>query len=382
MAEKRDYYEVLGVSRSASQDDIKKAYRKLAMKYHPDVNKEPDAEVKFKEINEANEVLSDPDKRAAYDRFGFAGVNGQTAGAGGDPFSGFPFGDIFGQSAGGDDFASIFDMFTGGGGRRSETYRTRPLQGEDRYMQMKVDFMDAVHGVTKTIKLDIDEPCTHCHGTGAENPDDIKTCPQCHGTGSIYRTQQSLFGTIRQQVTCDECHGTGKVVDEKCGECGGSGYIHSRRSLDIKIPQGIRSGQSIRVPGKGERGYNGGPNGDLYIEVIVPEDPVFKRDGNDIYIDQEISVLDAILGTTLQVPTVNGEETLDIPAGTQPDQVFSLKGKGVTSARGGTGDEIVQIRVKIPRKISDKERELYEQLRGTESSKPEGFFDKLKNSFK
>lgn len=380
MAEKRDYYEVLGISRSASQDEIKKAYRKLAMKYHPDVNKDPDAEEKFKEINEANEVLSDPDKRAAYDRFGFAGVSGQT-GTGPFSSSGFPFEDLFGGAAGGGmgGFESIFDMFTGGAGR--ESARTRPMQGEDRYVQMKVDFMDAVHGVTKTVKLDVDEPCPHCHGTGAESPDDIKTCDKCHGTGSVFYTQQSIFGTIRQQAACDKCHGTGKIVTEDCHECNGTGYQHKRKNLDIKIPAGIRSGQIVRVAGMGEKGYNGGPNGDLMVEVTVPEDPVFKRKGNDIYINTEISALDAVLGTKIQVPTVNGDEELPIPPGTQPNQVFSLKGKGVTPRSGTPGDEFVEVRVKIPRKISDKERELYEQLRGTESSKPEGFFDKLKNSF-
>lgn len=372
MADKRDYYEVLGVSRSASEEEIKKAYRKLAMKYHPDVNKAPDAEERFKEINEANEVLSDPDKRAAYDRFGFAGVNG----AGADPFSTSGFGDFFTNGGMADIFESFFTN-----GPSSRTYTQRPMQGEDKFEQIRISFMDAVHGTTKTIPVDVDEPCPHCHGTGAESASDVETCSKCRGTGSIFRNVQTILGTMRQQVQCDECHGTGKIIKNKCHECHGRGYIHEHKELDIAIPAGISSGQYVRVRGKGEPGYNGGPNGDLILEVIVPDDPVFKREGNDIYVAQELDMLDAVLGTTLKVPTINGEEELIIAPGTQPGQVFRLKGKGVSS-RSGTGDQFVEVQVQIPRKLSDKEREAYEELRGKGPSRPESFFDKFKNSFK
>lgn len=383
--QKRDYYEVLGVDRSASQDVIKKAYRKLAMKYHPDVNKAPDAEEKFKEINEAYEVLSDADQRAAYDRFGFAGVNGGMGGAGQNPFGGgFDFEDLFrqagystGQTGGFGGFDSIFDSFFGGSGSSRTYQNNRPVQGEDRYMSMGISFMDSIHGKTEKISVDVDEPCPHCHGTGAESKEDIEVCDQCHGTGTVYTQTQSLFGTIRQQTVCNKCHGTGEIIKEKCRSCGGSGYEHKKVTLDVKIPEGIRNGQQIRIPGKGEAGINGGPNGDLYIEIRVPEDPTFKREGNDIYVTVPLSAIDATIGANIQVPTVNGDVELRIPEGTQPNQKFRLKGKGVKS-RTGTGDEYVEIKVEIPKKVSKKERELYEQLKGEAAESP---FDKFKSKF-
>jgi molecular chaperone DnaJ len=385
MADKRDYYEVLGVDKNADEAAIKKAYRKLAMKYHPDVNKEEGAEDKFKEINEAYEVLSDSEKRKNYDQFGFAGVDPNFQ-AGGNPFGqGFDFSDLFGGSAqyssgGFGGFDDIFgSMF---GGSRSQTYRsTRPVQGEDRYMQMRVDFMDAVHGKTEKITVDVDTPCEHCHGTGAESKEDIKVCEKCKGTGTVYTRTQTPFGTVQQQTTCDACHGTGEQITEECHTCGGSGYKHERVTREIKIPQGIRSGQQIRLPGYGEKGLNGGPNGDLFIEILVSDHPTFRREGDDIYVTVPIGAADATLGANLEVPTVNGAVDLKIPAGTQPGQKFRLKGKGVTS-RSGTGDEYVEIKVEIPRKISEKERELYEQLRGQMAAKPESAFEKFKNHFK
>ena len=380
MADKRDYYEVLGVSRSATEDEIKKAYRKLAMKYHPDVNHEPGAEDKFKEVNEAYEVLSDKDKKSRYDAYGFAGVDPNFAAGQGYGGQGFDFSDLFGggggQSFGG--FDDIFGSFFGGG--QSSQRTNRPIQGEDRYMQMRITFMDAVKGKTETIRVDVDKPCPHCHGTGAENPSDVETCPDCHGSGRVSEVYNSPLGQIRQQRECPHCHGTGKVVKNACHECNGQGYENKTVKLDVKIPAGIRSGQQIRIPGKGERGLNGGPNGDLYIEVQVAPDSTFTRSGNDIRVTKTISALDAILGATIEVPTVYGDVELKIPEGTQPGQTFRLKGKGIAPARGVTGDEYVDIKVEIPRKISRKERELYEQLRSGVA--PESPLEKLKNKFK
>lgn len=395
-AQKRDYYEVLGVSKGASADEIKKAYRKLAKKYHPDINKSPDAEEKLKEINEANDILSDPEKRANYDRFGFAGVDPNfAANQGGAGFGqGFDFSDLFGGGGGfrtsggfggGGGFEDIFGSMFGGGGSYGGQARhdTRPRQGADRYMQMRIDFMDAIKGKTETISLDVDEQCKHCHGTGAESPQDIEVCTKCHGTGTVVEQVQTPFGTIQQQVTCDHCHGTGEEIKVKCHECGGKGYEHRKVKLDIKIPEGIKTGQQIRIPGKGELGENGGPNGDLYIEMLVSPHPTFRRENNDIYVTVPVNAVDATIGGTIEVPTVHGNVDLKIPEGTQPGQKFRLKGKGVKT-RNAQGDEYVEVKVEIPKKISKEERELYEQLKNHKSGKNDddkGPFDKLKDIF-
>lgn len=370
MAEKRDYYEVLGVSKSATPDEIKKAYRKLAMKYHPDRNHEPGAEDKFKEINEAYEVLSDEKKRATYDQFGHAGMDG-AFGQGGGFSQGFTdFGDL------GDIFGSFFGGgFGGGGSRRSSN---QPRQGQDRYMQMRIDFMDSIFGKTETISLDVDETCKHCNGSGAESPSDVQTCPTCHGSGYVMSQQRTPFGVIQQQSVCPDCHGTGKKVTRACSHCHGKGYEHRRVKLDIKIPAGIQSGQQIRIPGKGERGTNGGPNGDLYIEIMVTPHPTFKREDNNIFIKVPISSIDATIGCTIQVPTVYGDVELKIPEGTQPNTKFRLKGKGVKS-RSGQGDEFLEVQVEIPRKVSRRERELYEELKSGQSESP---FERFKRAFK
>lgn len=365
---KRDYYEVLGVSKEASQDEIKKAYRKLAMKYHPDRNKEPGAEDKFKEINEAYEVLSDEQKRKAYDQYGFAGVDGsfgqQGFNQGFSDFSGFD--DIFSSFFGGSGF---------GGSRRASN---SPRAGQDRYMQLHIDFMDAIKGKTETISLDVDEQCPNCKGTGAQSPSDIVTCSRCNGSGYVVTQQQSLFGVVQQQSVCPECKGTGKRVTRKCHTCNGMGYEHKKVKVDIKIPAGIQSGQQLRIRGKGERGQNGGPNGDLYVEILVRSHPTFKRDGNNINISVPISALDAILGCKIDVPTVYGECELNIPEGTQPNTRFKLAGKGVKTARG-TGDQFVEVSIEIPKKLTRKERELYEELRDGQS---ESVFDRFKRAFK
>lgn len=376
---KRDYYEVLGVSKNASEQEIKKAYRSLAKKYHPDVNKDPGAEEKFKEINEAYEVLSDPSKKANYDQFGFAGV---------DP-NGFA-GQGFGGGFSSDDLNDIFGSFFGGGfggfgsgfsGRRGNAYNG-PTKGNDRLMSMKISFMDAIFGTKKTINLDVDYPCDHCHGTGAQNPSDIQTCPTCGGRGKVISQQRTAFGVFQSESVCPTCHGSGKSVKHKCETCHGSGYTHKHETVDVTIPAGIQSGQQLRVAGKGERGSNGGENGDLYIEITVLEHDVFKRDGNDIYVEIPISVANATLGCTLRVPTVYGDVDLVIPSGTQPGQVLRLKGKGVKSIRNSSmGNQYVKVRVEIPTKLNREEKDAYEKIRNIESGK-ENPFERFKKSFK
>lgn len=347
----KDLYEILGVERDATQDEIKKAYRKLARQYHPDVNKDPGAEDKFKEINGAYEILGNEEKRKQYDRFG---TTDGTAG-------GFDFSSIFGDQ--GDPFSDLFNMFTGGGTTYNQAnYRSAPHRGEDQYQRMTIEFMEAIEGTTRTIRLDLDEPCDHCHGSGAETKEDLQTCPRCHGRGYVVEVTNSLFGQVQRQTVCPECGGTGQTIKNKCHECHGTGFHHVRKELEIKIPQGIQSGQRIRLAGKGGAGMNGGPNGDLYIEILVKEHPVFKREGQDIYIEVPISAVDATLGTSLKVPTVHGDVDLSIPGGTQPGQRFRLKGQGVPYGKAN-GDQYVDVKIEIPKKVSDKERELYEQLR-------------------
>ena len=380
MANKRDYYEVLGLSKGASDDDIKKAYRKLAKKYHPDVNKEPGAEEKFKEINEAYSVLSDPQKKATYDQFGHAGMDGAFAnGQGG--FSGF-------GGAGFEDLSDIFDsMFGGGGfsgfsgfGQRSQRSQSRgPVKGENRYMQMSIDFLDSIHGVEKLINISVDKKCKSCNGTGAKSNKDIETCPSCKGAGYVNKSVRTAFGMMSQTVGCPECGGTGKVIKTRCPDCGGTGYHTVKEQVEVSIPAGISSGQQVRVQGYGERGSNGGDNGDLYIEVIVKPHKYFVRQGNDIYIQVPISAVDATIGTKIDVPTCHGDVELTIPAGSQPNQKLRIKGYGVPSIRGGSrGDQYVELKVEIPTKLTKEEKELYQKL----ASKKESVFEKFKKAFK
>lgn len=362
---KRDYYEILEIQKGASADEIKKAYRKLAKKYHPDVNKDDNAEAKFKEINEAYEVLSDSQKKATYDQFGHAGMDGAQGGFGGQDFSGF----------GG--FEDIFGSFFGGGRTRANT---GPMQGNDRYMRMRIGFMEAIFGKTEEVSLEVDEQCSECLGSGAKSKEDLHTCSTCHGTGRILTQQRTVFGTVQSESVCPSCHGSGKTIKNKCSRCHGSGYEHKRVKLDIKVPAGIQSGQQIRVSGKGEKGLRGGPNGDLYIEVFVENHPHFKRTGNDIHIEIPISSVDATLGVDVDVPTVHGDVSLKIPSGTQSGTKFRLKGKGVQPIHGTIGDQYVEVSVEIPKKLSKQEKELYEKLRATD--KYESPFEKFKKAFK
>ncbi|MDO4701438.1 MAG: molecular chaperone DnaJ [Erysipelotrichaceae bacterium] len=373
MADKRDYYEILGLSKSASDQEIKKAYRQLAKKYHPDVNKEPGAEAKFKEINEAYEVLSDPTKKANYDQFGHAANDPNFGGFGG--FNQADFGD----------FSDIFGSFFGGGFSSGASRNSNgPRRGQDRYMQMKVTFNEAVFGVNKTIKLDIDEVCDDCHGSGAYSKDDIKVCDQCKGTGRVVTQQRTPFGVFQSQSVCSTCNGTGKKITRKCKKCHGEGSIHKHIDVEVKIPAGVDTGQQLRISGKGYKGSNGGPNGDLYIEIIVARHEHFMRDGKNIFIKIPISAIDAALGTSIDIPTVHGEVTLQIPAGTQPNQQFRLKNKGIKDLRSSTmGDQYVEVLVEIPTKLSKSEKELYEKLKAeTKKEGRESVFEKFKKAFK
>lgn len=363
---KRDYYEVLGLEKGASADEIKRAYRKLAKKYHPDMNKEAGAEEKFKEINEAYEVLSDPQKKATYDQFGHAGMDGA---------AGFGQGGFTSDFGG---FEDIFSSFFGGAGFGGRARQQGPQRGDDRYMSMTIDFMDAIFGKTETITLDVDEQCSECLGSGARSKDDIQTCPTCNGRGRVVTMQNTPFGRMQSESVCPDCQGTGKKILNKCPKCHGTGYEHKKVKLDIKIPAGIDSGQQIRIPGKGELGLNGGPNGDLYIEIRVRPHNHFIRHGRDISIEVPISSVDATLGTTVDVPTVYGDVSLKVPAGTQSGTKFRLREKGVKTNRG-IGDQYVIVKVEIPKKLSKEEKALYEKLRKTD--KYESPFEKFKQFF-
>jgi molecular chaperone DnaJ len=369
MANKKDYYESLGISKSATTDEIKKAYRTLAKKYHPDVNKEPGADVRFKEIQEAYDVLTDPQKRAQYDQHGHAAFD-QNGGFGG-----------FQQGFGGfEDLNDIFGSFFGGGFSSSRR-QTGPKKGQDRFMQMKVDFMDAIFGKTETLVVDVDEVCNECMGSGAQSKSDIGVCPTCNGKGSTVTQQRTPFGVFQSTTTCSDCQGTGKKIKNKCSKCSGKGYVRKRTNVDVKIPAGIQSGQQLRIAGKGERGHDGGPNGDLFIEILVLKHKYFVREGKNIFVTVPVSVVDATLGMKIDVPTVYGDVELTIPAGTQHGTQFRLKGKGVKDLRSSTiGDQFIEVQIEINRKLSKDEKELYEKLK--EVSNKESVFEKFKKSFK
>lgn len=375
MANKADYYETLGVKKNASKDEIKSAYRKLAKKYHPD-NKETGNEAKFKEVQEAYDILYDDQKRAAYDQFGHAAFEQTGGGAGGNPFQGgfSGFSDM-------GDLGDIFSSFFGGGARRNAN-PNGPQRGDDDLMRARIDFMDAVNGKEITISLDIDETCSHCHGTGAETPNDIHTCSHCSGRGFINTQKRTLFGVMNAQETCPYCGGSGKIVDHKCSSCGGKGYTRKKKDITVKIPAGINNGQQIRVSGMGGRGLNGGPNGDLYVEIAIKEHSYFKRDGNDIHIEVPLDFVDAILGTTIEVPTVYGEYNVTVPSGTQPGQILRMKGQGIKDLRSGKpGDQYVHLLIKMPTSLSKEQKQALENFKS--ASKPsDSFFSKFKKAFK
>jgi molecular chaperone DnaJ len=376
---KRDFYEVLGISKSASKDDIKSAYRKLAKKYHPDLNHDADAPEKFKEVQEAYDVLYDDKKRQMYDQFGMAAFEqGASTGGAGNPFQG---GGFSSQGFGGVDLNDIFSSFFGGGGR-SQKQSFGPRRGDDTLQRIRVQFMDAVLGKKVLVPVSYDEKCSVCGGTGAKSPSDIKTCPDCGGRGYVRTQQRTIFGVMEGQSPCPKCGGTGKIVTAKCDACGGKGYQHIKRDLEVNIPAGINEGQQILIKGKGELGANGGDNGDLYLEIIIVPHQYFRRDGNDVHIDVPISFVDATLGKTIDVPTVYGDVEVNVPAGTQPNQILRLKGRGIKDMRRGTpGDQYIHMQIKTPTKLNKEQKKILEDFQKSED-KNDSLFEKFKKAFK
>ena len=372
MANKRDYYEVLGVDKNASAEDIKRAFRRKAKECHPDLHPDDkEAEERFKELNEANEVLSDPDKRARYDQFGF-----NDPAMGGNPFAGGAGGFDFGGMG----FDSIFDMFTGGMGGASR--RQGPQQGNDLRYDLRITFEEAAKGCTKSFDFYRNENCEACKGTGAKPGTSPVTCQMCHGSGQI-RQSGGWMTTVR---TCPTCGGTGKVIQEKCSSCGGSGRTRVRRTATVKVPAGIDNGQTIIMNGQGEPGLRGGPSGDLYINVIVKPHKLFKRDGYDLHLDLPISFTQAALGAEIDVPTLDGSVKYKIPEGTQTDTEFRIRGAGIQQLRSSSkGDLVIHVRVEIPKRLTEKQRELLRQFdettTGKEYDQRKGFFDKVKELF-
>ncbi|MEG0284177.1 MAG: molecular chaperone DnaJ [Erysipelotrichales bacterium] len=367
---KRDYYEVLGISKGADESEIKKAYRKMAKKYHPDANDSPDAEEKFKEIQEAYEVLGDTTKKSTYDRYGHSAFdqNGSSGFGGAQGFGGF------------EDLSDIFGSFFGGGfGGSRQSRANMPMQGDDKFLVLTIDFMEAAHGVEKEIEILFDEECDHCHGSGAESKDDIETCPTCNGSGTINEQVRTAFGAMMQQSVCPTCNGSGKSIKNKCHKCHGEGSIKKKIKVDLKVPAGINTGQQLRVSGKGEKGSNGGPYGDLYVEINITPHDFFTREGNDVFLTIPISYSDAALGTKVDVPTVHGEVELSIPEGTQAKTKFRLKQKGIKDIRGrGQGNQYVIVDIITPTKLSKDEKRLFEELKELEQNDGDTLFDKFK----
>lgn len=372
---KRDLYQILGVDRTATEEDIRKAYRKLARKYHPDVNKEPDAEQKFKEVKEAYEVLSDPQKRAQYDRFGHADTTG---GFGGSSAGSTGFETDFG-------FGDIFDMFFGGGRRNNPD---APRQGADLEYRLQIDFKDAVFGKNVDVVIPRMDTCDQCHGSGAKPGTHPEDCSACHGTGQTEVVQNTPFGRIVNRRVCHACSGVGKVIKEKCPTCAGSGKVNRKKKINVKIPAGIHEGAQLRISGEGEPGINGGPPGDLYITIFVKPHDVFKREGDDLVCELPITFSQAALGDELLVPTLNGRTRLKIPAGTQTGTEFRIPGKGVPRLRGyGEGDLRVKVRVVTPTKLTEEQKQAlrnFSRLCGEYIAKEQStnFFDKMKQAFR
>lgn len=395
MAEKRDYYEVLGVDKNASEAEIKRAYRKVAKKYHPDMNPgDKEAEEKFKEAAEAYEVLSDPEKKSKYDQFGHAAFEQGGGGAGG--FGGFDFGGDMG-----DIFGDIFGDFFGGGRRGGDARRNGPRQGANLRAGVRITFDDAIRGVEKELEITLKEECKTCNGSGAKPGTSPETCPKCKGTGQVVFTQQSMFGTVRNVQTCPDCNGSGQIIRNKCTDCSGTGYIKVRKRIKVPIPAGIDNGQSVRIREKGEPGINGGPRGDLLVNVTVSRHPKFQRQEYDIYSTEPITFAQAALGADIRIKTVDGEVIYTVKPGTKTDTKVRLKGKGVPSLRNAQvrGDHYVTLVVQTPEHLSAEAKEAlrkFDELTGNslgaeksekaeehehKGKKKKGFMDKLKETF-
>ena len=353
MADKRDYYEVLGVSKGASESEIKKAFRQQAKKYHPDLHPDDkDAEVKFKEVNEAYEVLSDPDKKARYDQFGFAGVDPNYNAGGGGYSSGFGgFGDF--------DLGDIFGSIFGGGFGGGSSNRNGPRRGERVHTQVTVSFEEAAFGCEKELNISRIENCPDCKGSGCEPGTTAETCSNCKGSGVVMQQQRTPFGVMQSQTTCPRCNGSGKIIHQPCQKCRGAGLVRKNKKIKVKIPAGIDDEQTISMRGQGNAGINGGEAGDLYITVSVLPHEYFKREGTSVYYDMPISMVQAALGDEVEVPTLDGKVKYNIPEGTQTGTVFRLKGKGIQSLRGSSrGDQFVTVRVQTPKNLSAEQKEL------------------------
>lgn len=376
MATKRDYYEILGVDKKASADEIKSAYRKLAMQYHPDKNKAPDAEEKFKEMSEAYAVLEDQTKRQQYDQFGHAGIDQRYSQE--DIFRGAApdIEDIlkgFGFGGGGGRGGGIFDSFFSGGGGRREG----PRRGSDMLYELAIEFEEAASGKKIDIEFPRTENCDVCKGSGAKPGTSPKTCSACRGTGQVNRTQNTPFGRFMTTSTCGTCRGAGNVIDSPCTTCHGSGSVQKKRKLEIKIPPGVDLGSRLRVSGEGEAGQKGGPPGDLYVELYVKPHKIFTRHENDVVMEASISFAQAALGDEITVPTLDGKASMKIPAGTQNGHVFRLRGKGFPSLHGsGKGDELVKVKVDVPTKLNEKQKQLLKEFAeiSGEKIKSKGFF--------
>ena len=379
MAEKRDYYEVLGVSKDASEQELKKAYRALAKKYHPDVNPgDKEAEAKFKEASEAYAVLSDSEKRAKYDKFGHSAFDPN---AGGTGFEGFDFsnmGDIFSDLFG---FGDIF------GGRSSR--RSGPQRGSDVQTRLEITFMEAAFGCKKTVDLWTYDDCPDCKGSGAKGGTQPETCPTCHGSGQMRVQQQTMFGSMTSVRPCTTCGGTGKYIREKCDRCGGSGRIKAKKSYEVSIPAGIDDGQSVRMPGKGEPGLQGGPRGDLYISISIKSHNFFSRQGYDVFCSVPITFSQAALGDNLVIPTIDGDVQYAIEPGTQPGTRFRLKGKGIPYLRSSNnqrGDQYVTVNIQVPKKMTEQQKKAlkaYSEAMGenVQTQQNKSFFKKMKDAF-
>lgn len=369
-----EYYDRLGVSKDASRDEIKRAYRKMSKKYHPDINKEPGAEEKYKEVQEAYETLSDDQKRAAYDQYGPDGANG-FGGQGG--FGGFDGGAGFGG------FEDIFSSFFGGGATRNPN---APRQGDDLQYRVNLSFEEAIFGAEKEVHYNREATCKTCSGSGAKPGTSPVTCGRCHGQGVINVDTQTPLGMMRRQVTCDVCHGTGQEIKEPCQTCHGTGHEKQSHKVSVKIPAGVETGQQIRLAGQGEAGFNGGPYGDLFVIINVNPSDKFTRDGSTIYYTLNISFVQAALGDTVEVPTVHGNVEMTIPAGTQTGKTFRLKGKGAPRLRGGSqGDQHVTVKIVTPTKLNDAQKEAllaFAKASGDEKIAPQkkGFFNKVKDA--
>mmetsp|Transcript_34728 Transcript_34728/g.73973 ORF Transcript_34728/g.73973 Transcript_34728/m.73973 type:complete len:457 (-) Transcript_34728:85-1455(-) len=384
----RDFYNILGVSRSADKAEIKSAYRKLAKKFHPDANPGKDTTTEFQEVNRAYEILSDEDKRKKYDMFGEAGVGSSAASEGGGPYGyGSPFGGAgFGQEV---DLGDIFDTFFGGGGGpggpagagfggRGGGRRSGPMAGDDLRFDLELDFKKAVFGGEEKVRIRHLETCGTCSGSGVKPGAKVSTCPACNGAGVTMQVTRTPLGNFQTQQTCATCRGTGQKIEEYCGTCSGAGTVSKTKQIKVDIPPGVEDGNKLRVRSEGDAGPKGGPAGDLYIFLKVKDDPNFRREGPEIYSDATISYADAILGTSLKVPVVDGEVTIKVPPGTQPEQVMRLKGNGapVLGDANKRGDHYVTMKIEIPSSISKEERELVEQLQALQEKKAKksGFF--------